>query len=117
MTALVQVVLGAVAVALGTWYGAWWAPALWGAIVGAAWARARPARWAALAAALGWALLLVVPWLQGHPVGTLARGLSASLGLPTWGFVLATPLFAALLAGSAARAASLLRRDRAGGHT
>lgn len=115
MIALAQLVLGVVAVALGTWFGAWWAPALWGGMAGAAWARSRPARWAALAGAIGWSVLLVVPVLQGHPVGTLARGLGASLGMPAWGLLLATPLFAAVMAGGAARLASLVRRGGAGG--
>lgn len=115
MSAPAQLVLGTLAVTLGTWFGAWWAPALWGAMAGAAWARSTPARWAAVAAALGWAILLAWPVLRGDPLATLARGLAGSLGVPTWGIVLAAPAFAALMAGAAARLASLLRARGAAG--
>lgn len=117
MSAIVQLGVGVIAVALGTWFGAWWAPALWGALAGAAWAAARPARWAALAAAIAWGLLLARSAVLGEPVAALATGLATSLLLPAWALFVATPLFAAVLAGTAARLAALVKSARARGES
>ena len=58
-----------------------------------------------LGAASGWALLLA--WDAAHgPVGTVARRVGGVFLLPSWGFVGLTLLFAALLAMTAAAAAS-----------
>ena len=80
----------------------WWAVP----ILAALWVRVlpfdrRPVRTTALGATLGWLLLIGIAALHG-PVPALAARLSAVLELPRWGFLAATLLFPALLAGTAA---------------
>jgi hypothetical protein len=59
------------------------------------------ARWCALAAALGWALLLAVDAVSGR-FGTLSRGVGGLMRVPPLALVLVTLLFAAAAAWSAA---------------
>jgi hypothetical protein len=113
----------ACAFALATWLAGWWGVALvaaaWGAIgarrrrgLGAEgapprWEYARapsPSRQAALAAPAAW--LLILAWQAAHaPVAALAARLAGVMQLPTPALPLATLLFAALLAWSAAAVA------------
>lgn len=109
MRALWRVFGGAAVVSLGTWWGGWLAPVAWGIAVGLLWPRQQPARTAALAALVAWALLLAVPHLLGDPVALLVDRLSAAMRLPTWALPVATLIFPALLAGCAARVASAVR--------
>lgn len=86
----------------GTVAGGWWAVSILAAI----WVRVlpsdrRPVRTVVLGAALGWLVLVGIAALHG-PVPALAARLSAVLELPRWGFLAATILFPALLAGTAA---------------
>ena len=86
----------------GTIAAGWWTLPL----LAAAWVRVlpsdrRPVRTTMMGATLGWMALLGVGTLAG-PIGAVAWCLSAALGLPKWGFPVATLLFPALLAGAAA---------------
>jgi hypothetical protein len=105
-----RVVAGMLAVALGTWLVGWTAPAIWGALAGLMWPRWRPASAAALSAAAGWDLLLIVSMLRGDPVGMLATRLAVSMQIPTAALVAATLVFPVLLAASVAWLTALLRR-------
>lgn len=86
--AIVTLVGGTAATALGTLVGLWFVPFLVGAAAGATsrFARTpRPSRGyltAPLAAALGWAIPLGVQALGGAPVGEVARTTAALAGLP-----------------------------------
>jgi hypothetical protein len=96
-------VLGfAILVAVGTAVAGWWIVPLLAAI------RVRvtprdpmPTVTSMLGAALGWALMLGLGALTG-PVASVARRAAGAMGLPAWKLVLATLLFPALLAGTAA---------------
>jgi hypothetical protein len=92
----------AVVMALGTWWLGWWVVP----VVGAAWGVARfgayPSATAAVAAALGWMLILAVQALRG-PMGEVSRTLAGALGVPGWTPLVATALFPAGLAAAAAR--------------
>jgi hypothetical protein len=90
--------LSAAATALGGW---WTVP-----LLAALWVRVLPSdrrgpATTVVGAAAGWLALLGVEALHG-PIPALATLLSAVLGLPRAGFLLATVLFPAALAGSAA---------------
>lgn len=104
----------AAAFALGTVVVGWWAVPVLGALAGALLgARARPGRWAALAAAVAWIGILAFAAAEG-PVGTLARRLAGAMQLPVWGLYAVTLLFPALLAGTAALLGALVRSSDAG---
>lgn len=87
----------AAAMAAGTvWLGWWTLP-----VLAAVWGLRHAPLDAALAAALSWGGLLV--WQAARaPVVVLAERLSGIFSLPSWAVLLLTPLFAALLAWSAA---------------
>ena len=104
------VIVGAVLVALGTTLGGWLAPVVWGGLAGLAWTNEHPGRKAAAAAALGWALLLVITAVAGFPVAVLASRLGGALGVPAVLLVAVTVLFPALLAGCAAVLIAAVRR-------
>jgi hypothetical protein len=91
----------AVLTAAGTVAAGWWTVPILAAI----WVRVLPSDrrpgTAIVGAAVGWGALVALGWLHGH-IPALARTLSAALGLPAWGFLTATVLFPALLAGAAA---------------
>src|SRR5688572_25924007 len=96
------VLLGAVAIVLGTVLGA---PTLTAVTVGAAIGYLRPvraARNAAAAGALGWGALLVVAAVRGGAIGSLSGKLGDVLGLPGVAMILATMLYPAVLAAAAA---------------
>ena len=93
------VFIGAALFAAGTALAGWWAvPLLAG--LWALWFRPRPILVAA-SGALAWGGLLGWQVIRG-PVGVLARRLGAVFQVPPWVLLLTTPLFAALLALSAA---------------
>ncbi|HEU4566115.1 MAG TPA: hypothetical protein VFS05_15750 [Gemmatimonadaceae bacterium] len=114
MTAALRIALLALALALATLVAGWWgvpvAAAAWGVM---ARGRAAAAREAALAAAIGWALLLAWQATRG-PLGALASRLAGVFGVPTPALILITLLWGALLAWSAAAvaryAASIVRQ-------
>lgn len=112
MNRATRIGVGVVAFAGLTWGFGWWAvPALaltWG------W-RGRAGE-IALAALLGWAALLVVQHLRA-PLLPLAGRAGGVFGLPAWGLLVLTPLFAALLAWSAAILARALVPPRSTGGT
>ncbi len=108
-----RVIIGAVVVASGTWFGGWLVPAAWGVLAGLAWPGDRPARTAALGASLGWLALLAGPVATGAPVGVLAARLAGAMQLPEAALVAATLLFPALLASSAAYLVAARQRPAA----
>ena len=98
--------LVAILIALGIWFGGWWAaPA-----AAAAWQLIRPGQpsWlAGLAGGLAWCGLLArLPWL---PLGRLVMRLSGVFHLPPGGALLLALGYACLLAWSAARLVRPLR--------
>lgn len=99
--------VGVAIIAGGTWIGA---PTLSllgaGVVVGAAWP-GRAARTVAAAAIAAWGGVLVVYVLRGYPVLALGRKLGGAMGLPGWAPFLATLLYPAVLAASAAWLAQL----------
>ena len=107
MTAPIRYILLAEAFAVATFALGWWTVPL----IAAAWtlysADRYRARNIALAAAGGWATLLVLDAVRG-PVGTMAEQLGGVMGLPPWLLYVLTLLFPALLAWSAA---TLVRRS------
>jgi hypothetical protein len=105
-TRLLELVVLGLLIALGTWHGGWWVippvAAVWQLI-----RRREPAWLVALAAALGWAALLLV-----LPLGALDRldgRLSRLVYLPPVGATGITLGYAALLGWSAARIVRALR--------
>lgn len=103
MRNLLRILLLAAAFVLGTWAFGWWAvPAgalFWGLINPAG---RRVAVRAALAASLGWALLLVVPALLGAPVLHFGAELAQSMAVPAWALVAAELIFPFVVAWGAA---------------
>jgi len=102
------------AFALATFFGWWGVPVLaaaWGWVARSQ--RAAP-REAALAAALGWAALLVWDALRG-PLAALASRLGATMQVPPAALILVTLLLAAALAWSAATLAGQLAPAGRGG--
>jgi hypothetical protein len=102
VTRALRVAVFAALSAAGTMLVGWWLLPL----LAVGWVRVlpstrNPVRTTALGAALGWAALLGWGALHG-PLPALAVRMSALLQLPRWGFVLATLLYPALLAGAAA---------------
>lgn len=97
-----RVGLFAALTAVGTALGGWWTVPL----VAALWVRVlpsdrRPISTPMLGAAAGWLTLLGIAALHG-PIPAVTGVLSAVLQLPPWGFLFATLLFPAVLAGAAA---------------
>ena len=91
----------AAAFALGTWVLGWISTAVIALVFGVAAAR-RSAPWEALlAAVVAWLVLLGVQAL-GSARGEVARVVGAVVGVPAWAIPVATILFVALLACSAA---------------
>lgn len=106
--------LVAVLVVAGTWLGApTLAPVFAGVLLGLGWP-GRAARQAALGAAAAWAALLLVQRATGTPLGATSATLGGAMGLPPWAPLVATLLYPAILAASAAWIGQLLspRRGR-----
>jgi hypothetical protein len=110
----------AVVMALGTWWLGWWVVPVLGAAWGVARYGAYPSATAAVAAALGWMLILGVQALRG-PMGEVSRILASALDVPGWTPLLITALFPAGLAAASARLARcllpLLEGAGAAGHS
>ena len=104
---MIVVLIATIAIVLGTWLGA---PIISAIVVGLAVGFFRPryaARRAALAGAVAWGGLLAVAAVRGDALGTFASTLGGAMGAPGWAIVLATLLYPALLASSAAWLAHL----------
>jgi len=85
-----------------------WSVEHWfGMVIGIAWPR-HAARVSAAAGAIAWAALLVVALLRGSAIGTLATTLGGAMGVPGVVLFLATLLYPAILAASAAWLAHLV---------
>ena len=105
---MIIVLAGALAIVLGTVFGApTLTPIMVGIVIGLAWPR-RAARVAAAAGATAWGALLAVALLQGGAIGTLATTLGGAMGVPGVVLFLATLLYPAILAASAAWLAHLV---------
>ena len=99
---ILGLLLAAAMVAATAWLGWWTLPVLAGA-----WGLRYAPLDAALAAALSWGGLLA--WQAARaPVMVLAERVGGIFSLPSWAMLLLTPLFAALLAWSAAAVAHRL---------
>lgn len=101
MNSMIRYALVAVAFAVATYGLGWWSVP----IVAAIWAflstDVHRVRNTGLAAAVGWALLLLLDAAKG-PVGVMAAQLGELMSLPAFGLYGLTLLFPALLAWSAA---------------
>jgi hypothetical protein len=105
---MIIVLAGALAIVLGTVFGApTLTPIMVGIVIGLAWPR-RAARVAAAAGATAWGALLAVALLRGGAIGTLANTLGGAMGVPGVVLFLATLLYPAILAASAAWLAHLV---------
>jgi hypothetical protein len=108
-----RVILLALAFALATAALGWWAvPA-----VGAVWglmnpAGRRAALRAGLAAALAWAVLVLVPGALGAPVLSFTARLAASVRMPAWALVTVELLFPFALAWASATLGAAARGRR-----
>jgi hypothetical protein len=95
-------VLSTVSIIVGTWLGA---PILSPIVVGFAAGLIRPVNAAsrsAIAGALAWGMLLATSTLRGDAIGTFTATLGGAMGLPGFVIVVATLLYPAILASSAA---------------
>lgn len=100
MRRLGSIALAAVLIAAGTWLVGWWAvPAV--AVVWQLAEREAPPWGAALAALLGWGLLLAL--IPFAPLGRLSVRLAGVFQLPAWGLLVLVLGYAALMGWSAAR--------------
>ncbi|HET7188880.1 MAG TPA: hypothetical protein VFI52_12040 [Gemmatimonadaceae bacterium] len=107
---MMVVPIAAAAMAVLTWLIGWWAVPLVAAFVGSVlYLRAGIAWRMALAAAIAWALLLLVDATTGR-LGVAATTLGGVLRVPGVVLVLITLAFPALLAWSAATVAIAVRR-------
>jgi hypothetical protein len=102
MRLLARAILLAAAMALATILLGWWSVPL----LGAAWGwlergGPRPIATAALAAALGWAALLLWDGARG-PVASFGATLGGVVHAPAWALLLLTVAYAAALAAAAA---------------
>ena len=98
-----RVLILAILIALGTVLLAWWIVPVLGLVYGLVSRKTeRPGSVAAAAAVLAWGGYLTIVGLGGASVGAFGRGLARSMELPGWSFHLATMVFPALLAGTAA---------------
>jgi hypothetical protein len=103
---MMEVLLLALVIAAGTWFGGWWAVPV-AAAIWAAWRR-HPAWRAGVAGAISWSALLALT-IPIPALWRLAPRLGGILGLPGWAVLLVPPLFAGMLGWSAARVAGEVR--------
>ena len=111
---MILVLAAMAAIIVGTWLGApVLAPVLVGIAIGFGWPAGAAWR-AALAGALAWGGLLLAATARGSAVGALGATLGGAMGLPAWALFIATLLYPAILAASAAWLAHLVspRRTR-----
>ena len=114
MPDLRKAALLALAFALGTYAVGWWAVPVLGAVWGLVGSGSgRAGRTAALAAALGWAILLLWAGFQG-PVLPLAGKLGQIFGVPGAVILLLTIAFPAVVGGSVGSLVAALRVSRDG---
>ncbi len=97
---MMEILLLALVLAAGTWFGGWWAVPI-AAAIWSAWRR-HPAWRAGVAGTISWGGLLGLT-IPTPALWRLAPRLGGILGLPGWAMLLMPPLFALLLAWSAAR--------------
>ena len=98
---MIEILLLGLVMAAGTWFGGWWVVPLLAAIW--SWWRGRAAWRAGFAAAVAWGALLGLT-IPSAALWRLAPRLGGIIGLPGWAMLLIPPLFAFLVAWSAARA-------------
>ena len=99
---MIVVLIATAAILLGTWLGA---PTLAAILVGLAVGFLQPrfaARRAALAGLLAWGGVLAVGAVSGSSIAASASALGGAVGVPGWVILLATLLYPAVLASSAA---------------
>ena len=95
--------------ALGTILLGWWAVPVLGLIYGIWRGAGRAVAVAGGSAFGGWSLLMAWNWTAG-PVWELSESLGAVMGLPGGALMLATALFPAMLASTAASVGAAVRR-------
>jgi hypothetical protein len=106
MPIVAVLLLGAIAICATTWMFGWWGVVIGALVIGAvAWRRRGIAWITALAAVIGWTLLLIVDAARGH-FGALATAIAGVIRIPAVALLAVTLLFAALLAWSSAVVAS-----------
>lgn len=101
MSSIIRYALLAAGFAVATYGLGWWSVPLVAALWGFFSPDAHRVRNAGLAAAAGWAALLLLDAARG-PVGAMAAQLGELMNLPAFGLYALTLLFPALLAWSAA---------------
>jgi hypothetical protein len=107
------VLIVAASMAVLTWVMGWWGILLAASVVGFRFREHRGvARRAALTATLAWASLLLADAIAG-PFARLSRLLAGVMGVPAVALLLATLLFPALAAWSAATVAAGIDEQRA----
>jgi hypothetical protein len=112
MKTLGRAFLGAVVIALGTWFFGWTVPVWWGVIAGLVWAGDQAVVVAALSGAVGWGAILCFELVLGYPIGTLGVRLAGAMQIPLSVLLAATLIFPAVLAGSAAGVATAIRQPK-----
>ena len=102
------ILAGAAAIIVGTWFRLpTLSPIVAGIVIGLGWPQ-RGARRAALAGVVAWGGLLLAALARGDAVGTFAATLGGAMGLPGFVLPIATLVYPALLAASAAWLAHLV---------
>lgn len=103
----------AIAFAIATWTVGWWGVAIVAVIAGVVYRREGGRAWrVALAAAEGWALLLLVDAIGGH-FGRVATTVAGAMSLPAAALLVVTLLFPALIGWSGATVAAIVgQRNR-----
>jgi hypothetical protein len=112
MRTFVKFILLAEAFAVATYAFGWWIVPVIAAIWGLLSRDLTKARFAGLAAAAGWATLLLLDVSRGQ-VGVMASQLAGVLKLPAFALYLLTLIFPALLAWCAAAIAPTVRKETA----
>lgn len=112
MRIFVKFILLAEAFAVATYGFGWWIVPLVGAGWGLLSRDVAKARFAALAAAVGWATLLLLDVSRG-PVGVMGSQLAGVMKLPAIALYLLTLIFPALLAWCAATLTPTIRKPAA----
>jgi hypothetical protein len=116
MRVLRDILIIAAVMALATRFLGWWAVVIVAALV-ALWDRTPRAMTVAVAAALAWAVLLLVQSLFGSSVVVLGRDVATSLGVPAPVPLVLTIVLPAVLAASAAGVVAGVRKARASSAT
>ena len=99
---MIVLLVAAAAVCLFTWIVGWWGVVVAALVVGGMWWRRPAIAWiVALAAIAGWSALLLVN-LTGGRFGALTDAIGGVMRIPASVLMIATLLFAGLLAWSAA---------------